>query len=126
MILIIISPNRSKAEEDFRVARELLEELGLPEALDKAQSPSHKAVWLGVKVNARDMTPSLPGEKLQEVKVSLEKADKCRTISKKQLQSLLGKLLHVGKCVRPARLFVSRLLEALDLCTETSSKYLIT
>ena len=31
-------------------------------------------------------------------------------LKKKELQSLLGKLNHVSQCVRPGRLFVSRLL----------------
>ena len=36
-----------------------------------------------------------------------------RSISRKNLQSVLGRLLYVAKCIRPARLFVSRLLEQL-------------
>ena len=36
-----------------------------------------------------------------------------RLISKKQLQSLLGKLLYVHSCVPPAHIFVHRLLNTL-------------
>ena len=34
-------------------------------------------------------------------------------MSRKQLQSVIGKLLHITKCVRPGRLFVSHLLDKL-------------
>lgn len=34
-------------------------------------------------------------------------------MSRRQLQSLVGCLIHVAKCVAPARLFISRILEAL-------------
>ena len=35
------------------------------------------------------------------------------SLSKRQLQSIFGKLLHIAKCVRPVRLFVSHLLDKL-------------
>ena len=36
-----------------------------------------------------------------------------RSVNTRQLQSLLGSLLHMSKCVPPARIFVGRLLDAL-------------
>lgn len=59
------------------------------------------------------MSLSLPADKIAEVQACVDKALGCWTLSKKHMQSLLGKLVHVGKCVRPARLFMSILLEAL-------------
>ena len=56
---------------------------------------------------------SLPKEKITEI-LALLQTWKCKkTATKRQLQSLLGKLHHVSKCVRPARLFVSRMLDTL-------------
>lgn len=45
--------------------------------------------------------------------VAVKKYKKCRSMSKRELQSLIGRLIHIAKCVSPARLFVSRLLDAL-------------
>ena len=39
-----------------------------------------------------------------------------RRITRKQLQSLLGKLLYLHHCVRPARTFINRLLNKLRQC----------
>lgn len=111
--LITISPDIDAVRKDFAVMRQLLHELGLPESTQKIQEPASCVTWLGVCIDAKSMTLSLPIEKLNDVKLCVQKTIACRTISPKHLQSLLGKLLHVAKCVRPCRLFVSRLLDAL-------------
>lgn len=36
-----------------------------------------------------------------------------KTVTKKQLQSVIGKLSYIADCIRPARLFISRLLDLL-------------
>ena len=41
------------------------------------------------------------------------RARAAKSINKRQLQSLIGKLVHIAKCVEPARIFISRLLDAL-------------
>ena len=111
--LLIISPTLSRANKDYDMARHLLADLGLPEAKEKLQPPAHTVQWLGVDINARNMTISVPPAKLQEVKGKIVYYSKRRSMSRKQLQSLLGVLLHVAKCVNSARLFVSRLLDSL-------------
>ena len=88
----------------------VLKECGLEESVEKASPPSTKMVFLGVLFNTEDLTLSITPERLNEisglVKFWLEK-DKCTL---KELQSLLGKLHFVSNCVKPGRIFVSRLL----------------
>ena len=56
---------------------------------------------------------SIPPDKLSEiVKVCHEWSDK-RIVNKNQLQSLLGLLLYISKCVKPARYFLNRMLQLL-------------
>lgn len=111
--IIIVSPDQESARQHFQVAQTLLHDLGLPESVDKRQPPSTVVTWLGVQINSEHMSLAIPHEKISDAQESVSKAIRCRTISKKHLQSILGKLLHIAKCIRPARLFVSRLLEAL-------------
>lgn len=111
--LIIVSPNRERAQHDLRVAQRLLHELGLPEAPEKVQHPDTQVTWLGVKIDSVSMSISVPHDKLEEIRSCVSAALKLRSMSKKHLQSIIGKVIHVAKCIRPARLFVSRLLEAL-------------
>ena len=111
--LVILSPDRSKAMGDYERARQLLKELGLPEAMEKAQPPARSVKWLGVNIDAQAKTLSIPAAKLQEVLKQVRSIHSKAHITKRQLQSLLGHLLFVAKCVRPARVFVSRLLNTL-------------
>lgn len=111
--LIILSPDKEKADRDLEVAQKLLRDLGLPEAPDKVQSPSTRVTWLGVVIDSEKMSISVPQDKLSEVRSCVAAALKLKTMTKKHLQSVIGKLIHVAKCIKPARLFVSRLLEAL-------------
>ena len=111
--LIILSPNRQRADSDYAVARELFRELGLPEAMDKAQPPTQRIKWLGIMVDAAEMTLSIPEDKVATVLQKVKHHYHQPYITKRNLQSLLGHLLFVAKCVPPARIFVSRLLDAL-------------
>ena len=111
--IVLISPSREKAERDFQCARDLLAELGLPEAKKKAQTPATSVTWLGIIISAKDMTLTVPPRKLKDILKQVRHIAKKRSISKKQLQSLIGRLVHISKCIKPARLFISRLLEAL-------------
>ena len=51
------------------------------------------------------MTP----DRMREIQKELDLWLVRKSATKKQLQSLLGKLQFIGKCVRPARVFVARL-----------------
>ena len=56
---------------------------------------------------------SIPNEKLSEiVALCLDWSTRGKS-NKKALQSLVGSLLYIHKCVRPARLFVNRILATL-------------
>ena len=59
------------------------------------------------------MTLSIPHDKVQDALQAVNRYITARSINKRQLQSLIGKLVHVAKCVEPVRVFISRLLEAL-------------
>lgn len=66
-----------------------------------------------IETHSEAMTLSIPDAKLREINSAVDRALRCRSLSRKHLQSILGRLLHIAKCVKPARLFVSRLLDSL-------------
>lgn len=111
--VIVVACDKDTCVKHFAIVRELLADLGLPESVEKIQYPSTCVTWLGIRIDFQNMSLSVPETKLQEVRTWVGKALKCRSISRKHLQSMLGKLLHIAKCIRPARLFVARLLEGL-------------
>ena len=100
----------SRANEAFEALGVLLDDLGLQESIKKAVSPRQEITYLGVLFNTITMEMSVPPEKLSEVKEEIRRWSRKTTISKRDLQSLLGKLFWVSKVIRYARAFMGRLL----------------
>lgn len=119
--IITLSPNKEKAVADHQTVRDLLSRLGLPVAEEKIQPPARTVEWLGINIDSANMTISIPPHKVQETLRVVNKYRARRSMTRKDLQSLIGRLIHIAKCVSPARLFVSRLLDALR---ETKTKYI--
>lgn len=111
--IITLSADKEAALAHHDIVIQLLTRLGLPIARDKIQTPARAVEWLGININTLDMTISIPHKKVQDTLIAVKKYKKRRSMSKRELQSLIGRLIHVAKCVSPARLFVSRLLDAL-------------
>lgn len=88
----------------------LLSDLGLTEAVKKAEAPSTCMTYLGVQFDTVSMTMSVPPEKVTEIKSEIGLWVRRTTITKKDLQSLLGKLFWISKVVQHSRPFMGRLL----------------
>lgn len=99
------------AEFSFRTLREILQHCGIEESLDKACQPSTKMTFVGVLFNTETMTLEITPERLAEIKSLVFQWLNKDTASIKDLQSLIGKLNFVAACVRPGRIFISRLLK---------------
>ena len=106
---ILINP-KSKAQQAFDTLTDLLQELGLPMNNDKRTPPTRTLTCLGICLDLNTNTLSIDAGKIEAIYDQCLKTLGKNTISKKQLQSLLGKLLYLHKCVKPARIFVNRIL----------------
>ena len=72
--------------------------------------PSTQVTCLGIVVDTVALSVSIPAEKLSVIKsICVEWCAK-QTCTKKELQSLLGLLLYVAKCIKYARYFLNRML----------------
>ena len=112
-----VEKTKARAEAAFKTLGWLLEDLGLEESTDKAEAPTQRITYLGVMFDSVSMTMSVPPEKLTEIKSEIGRWVRRTTISKKELQSLLGKLFWVAKVVMHARAFMGRLLHQLRSIT---------
>ena len=97
----------------------LLQDLGLQVSQSKLVATHTEVTCLGIVVNAIKSTISIPVDKLEEIHVCTQWTSKS-TCTKRQLQSLLGSLLYITKCVRPARFFLNRMLQVLRDSHSTS------
>ena len=103
----------SRALRDYEFCGSLLNELGLQESPSKACPPSTTLNCLGVEINTVDMTLSITSARLNELEGLLSTWLTRKSVTKSELQSLVGKLSFVSKCVRQSRLFLSRILALL-------------
>ena len=92
-------------------------DLDIPLAEDKIEGPCTLLKYLGIMINSVTMTIEVPKEKLAEATTNLNRWKKRRTCTKRELKSLIGKLSHISKVVRPGRMFSRRLI---DLSTTVS------
>ena len=58
----------NNAERSFLTLTHLLQHLGLPVNEKKVQPPSHKITCIGIEIDARSGTLSIPIDKLQKIK----------------------------------------------------------
>ena len=111
--LIVVSPDMESASLSYQHVKSLLHELGLPEAAEKAQPPAMAVRWLGIYIDSCEMSLSIRTDKVQDILQYVNKCIAAVSIHKKQLQSLIGRLMHMAKCLEPARIFMARLIAAL-------------
>jgi len=101
------------ATNSFEALGEQLAKLGLQEAVGKAEPPNTCLTWLGIELDSEAMEMRIPTSKLMEIKVELEAWRGATHATRKQIQSLLGKLIHISRCVEHARLYLNRIIASL-------------
>ena len=92
---------------------DVMAQLGITVTKKTLVAPTTQAVCLGILIDTVEGTVAIPPEKLKDI-TNMVKEWKGKNFGTKcQLQSLLGILLYVHKCVKPARCFLNRMLEML-------------
>ena len=81
----------------------LLRRLGFQINYKKLEGPTHEINFLGIVLNSITMTLSIPGEKLEDVALTMKSFMSCRKVTKRDIQSLVGKLNCITQCVYGGR-----------------------
>ena len=97
----------------YEMLSSLLHELGLQISAKKLVPPSTSVTCLGILIDTETRTMSVPSDKLQHILKLCHQWENKITCTKQQLQSLLGSLLYISKCVKSARVFLNRMLQFL-------------
>ena len=114
-----------KALKSFQELGKILEFCGLEEALEKSCPPSTQMIFIGVLFDTENLTLLVTHERLQEIYILVNSWLQYETATLKQLQSLIGKLNFVAHCVKPARIFISRLLNWLRNIQNTENAQIV-
>ena len=102
-----------KAQAAFLTLSYLVQALGLPIYSKNVEAPSHKMTCLGIEIDAKSGTLTIPDEKIQKIKTMCYNWMFKSKATRNQLQKLVGNLLYLHKCIPPARLFTNCILSVL-------------
>ena len=88
----------------------LLQQLRVDTAPDKIVPPTTRIEFLGITLDSQEMTMEIPTDKIEEVAKELDTWLYKTVVTRRETESLLGKLQFIGKCVKPGRVFIARLI----------------
>ena len=119
--ITIGSPRPRACKQNFEVMLSCCQRLGVPVSVEKCAGPSSKIVFLGFELDTISMVVRLPEEKMQRIKLLVQKWMGRRACRKRDLESLLGHLQHAASVICPGRTFVRRLIEGLSALAHRST-----
>ena len=107
----ISTEEKEKIWKGFNFLTKVLQELGVETSEEKIVQPTNKLEFLGILFDAENMTMEITPDRLKEIKQELDTWIYRSQATRKEVESLLGKLQFVSKCVKPGRVFLARLIE---------------
>ena len=94
----------------FEYLKDIQEQIRVEVAPDKIVEPTTCLEFLGITLDSNTMTMEIPQEKITEIQQELNRWLYKSKASRKEVESLVGKLQLMGKCIKPGRIFISRLI----------------
>jgi hypothetical protein len=113
------------AHKAFFELKELFLSCGIEESEQKAITPSTRMEFLRIVCDSDKLTLEISESRLKEMLSVVVEWDSKQLASKREVQSLVGKLNFVGSCVKPGRMFISRLLNWLRSIYSVEGKVLV-
>ena len=111
---------REKIWQGYRFLTNLLKDLGVDTSKEKMVEPTTRMEFLGITFDSETMTMEIPPNKVKEILQELDTWLYRSTASRREVESIIGKLQFASKCVRIGRIFISRLINWLRGLERTS------
>ena len=105
---LILEPSLSACQQSTLRMTRLCQELRIPIAWEKVEGPSTQLTFLGIEMDTTAWVLRLPQEKLWELLDELEQWSCCKSCTKHQLLSLIGKLSFA---IPAGRIFFHHLID---------------
>ena len=113
-MILGLQKKEADAIHSFNCMTRIMKTFGVRESEDKAVWPTMRMEFLGNTVDTVKMTLEVSEHRRKELLELIRVWKTKEWCSLKELQSLIGKLAFVMNCVRPGRIFISRLLSSLQ------------
>ena len=111
---LIIGATCAECLEIFNCLVELLQELGFQISWHKVLPPTQALIFLGILINSVTQTLELPQDKLVGLQNLVQAFLHRRRASKRQLQSLSGKLSWAYRMIYGGRTFLRHILDVMN------------
>ena len=108
---LVISKSQSECLHVMLELMQVLRRLGFSINYNRVYGPSQTLVFLGIELNTVEMTVALPKEKMNEIRDCLVNVCSQSKITKRGLQSLVGKLSWATQVIYGGRFHLRRLLD---------------
>ena len=107
----VCAKSESECREAYDFLWSLLTDLGFTINVKKSIPPCQCLIFLGIEIDTRSRTMSIPSTKVADIQNELDKWINTKKASKRAIQRLLGKMNWAAKCVKAARPYMRRLIE---------------
>ena len=122
---LIISQSKIKCQKALSILIQLLRKLGFSILWGKVVDPTTKITFLGIELDSVVMMLRLPDEKLQSFTQELQGFVHRKRASKRQLQTLAGRLSRAAGVVKGGRVFLRRIFNQISTLKHVSHKALL-
>ena len=95
----------------YHALTHLLSILKVETSLDKIVTPTTRLEFLGITFDSISMTMEISKEKMREVQQELHTWLLKTTARRREVESLIGKLQFLAKCIRAGQIFLARLIQ---------------
>ena len=99
--------------QSLHAIQQAASDTGIPLAPGKIEGPTTCLTFLGIELDSHQMTARLPPAKLSELLALTKLWTDKKTCTRKELESLIGKLSHTCYVVPAGRTFMRRLINLL-------------
>ena len=123
---LIISKSKAECAEALKMLIFLLRKLGFMIHWGKVVDPTTCITFLGIELDSITMALRLPSEKLLALKEELQGSLSKNHFTKRQLQSLAGRLSWAASVVKGGRVFFRRIFNTISLLKHNTHRVRIT
>ncbi len=123
---LIVSQSRDQCAEALRCLIQLLRKLGFAIHWGKVVDPTRRLTFLGIELDSRSMQLRLPRQKLDAMKQELREFLLRKRATKRQMQSIAGRLSWAAGVVKGGRVFLRRIFNKIRTLKHGSHKALLT
>ena len=102
---------KTKVWQAYTALTQLLENLRVETSKKKIVPPTTRLEFLGITFDTNNMTMEILGDKLKEIKQELNTWLLRTAATRREIESLVGKVQFLAKCIKSGRVFIGRLIQ---------------